>query len=144
MKYEQGRYLKEFNRLHREMEQIYHGLAVKAGMSDSAFIIFYTIVELKEGCLQKDIADWCSLSRQTINSSIQNLRKQGYISIDSSRGREKEIFLTKAGKQLVEKKIFPIMEMEQSVFEEMSFLDCQKMLELMDGYVRKFKKKAEE
>ena len=73
MKYKQGKHLEEFNRLYREMDQIYHGLAVKMGLSDSAFIILYTIMELGEGCLQKDIADWCSLSRQTVNSSIQNL-----------------------------------------------------------------------
>ena len=55
-KYEQGKNLEAFNRLYREMDQIYHGLAVRLGMSDSGFIILYTIAELGEGCLQKDIA----------------------------------------------------------------------------------------
>lgn len=143
MIYEQGKHLEEFNRLYREMDQIYHGLAVKAGLSDSAFIILYTIVELGEGCLQKDIAMWCSLSRQTVNSSIQNLKAQGYVFLDSDGGREKGIFLTKKGKQLVEEKIFPIMEMEKSVFEEMPSEESKRMLELMGEYVRKFRKKAE-
>ena len=87
MKYKQGKHLEEFNRLYREMDQIYHGLAVKMGLSDSAFIILYTIMELGEGCLQKDIADWCSLSRQTVNSSIQNLKSQGFLSLDSGKVR---------------------------------------------------------
>lgn len=143
MKYEQGKDLKEFNRLYREMDQIYHGLAVRAGMSDSAFVILYTIVELGEGCLQKDIAEWCSLSRQTVNSSIQKLKAQGYLSIDAGGGREKGIFLTEEGKQLVEKKIFPVMEMEQAVFEEMELQDSQKMLRLMGEYVGKFREKAQ-
>ncbi len=144
MKYEQGKQLEEFNRLYREMDQIYHGLAVRMGLSDSAFIILYTIAELGEGCLQKDIAAWCSLSRQTVNSSIQNLKAQGFLSLDSGKGREKEIFLTEEGKGIVEEKIFPVMELEQSVFEEMSPKECQEMLKLMGKYVGKFRKKVEE
>ena len=105
------------------------------GLSDSAFIILYTIMELGEGCLQKDIADWCSLSRQTVNSSIQNLKSQGFLSLDSGKGREKEIFLTDEGKRMVEEKIFPVMELEQSVFEEMSPQECREMLKLMGKYV---------
>ncbi len=144
MKYEQGKQLEEFNRLYREMDQIYHGLAVRMGLSDSAFIILYTIAELGEGCLQKDIAAWCSLSRQTVNSSIQNLKAQGFLSLDSGKGREKEIFLTEEGKGLIEEKIFPVMELEQSIFEEMSPKECREMLKLMEKYVGKFRKKAEE
>lgn len=143
MKYEQGKHLKEFNRLYREMDQIYHELAVRAGMSDSAFIILYTIVELGEGCLQKDIAAWCSHSRQTINSSVQNLKAQGYVSIDSGRGREKGISLTEEGKRLIEEKILPIMEMEQSAFEEMSPQESQELLKLMEKYVQILQRKTE-
>lgn len=144
MKYKQGKYLKEFNRFYRELDQIYHELAVRLGLSDSAFVILYAIMELGEGCLQKDIAAWCSLSRQTVNSSIQNLKVQGCLFLDSGKGREKEIFLTEEGKRLVKEKIFPVMEMEQSVFEEMSPQECREMLKLMGKYVGKLRKKAEE
>lgn len=142
MKYQQGKNLEAFNRLYREMDQIYHGLAVQAGMSDSAFIILYTIAELGEGCLQKDIAAWCSLSRQTVNSSVQNLKAQGFLTLGSSRGREKGVFLTEEGKRLVEGKIFPVMEMESAVFEEMDLEETQKMLGLMEKYVQLFRGKA--
>ena len=142
MKYKQGKNLEAFNRLYREMDQIYHGLAVKAGMSDSAFMILYTIAELGEGCLQKDIAAWCSLSRQTVNSSVQNLKAQGFLILGSGRGREKGVFLTEEGHSLVESKIFPVMEMESEVFEEMPPEESQKMLELMEIYVQLFREKA--
>ncbi len=141
-KYEQGKNLEAFNRLYREMDQIYHGLAVRLGMSDSGFIILYTIAELGEGCLQKDIAAWCSLSRQTVNSSIQNLKAQGFLTLESGRGREKGVFLTQEGKSLIEKKIFPVMEMEKSAFEEMSPEESRKMLELMGKYVQFFREQA--
>ncbi len=136
-KYEQGKNLEAFNRLYREMDQIYHGLAVRLGMSDSGFIILYTIAELGEGCLQKDIAAWCSLSRQTVNSSIQNLKAQGFLTLESGRGREKGVFLTQEGKSLIEKKIFPVMEMEKSAFEEMSpvlMMICTSFYSIVDGF----------
>lgn len=44
--------LKEFNFLYRKWDGLYHDLAIKAGMSDSAFFILYSIVELGDGCLQ--------------------------------------------------------------------------------------------
>lgn len=142
MKYKQGKKLEAFNRLYREMDQIYHGLAVSGGMSDSAFIILYTIAELGEGCLQKDIAAWCSLSRQTVNSSVQKLKAQGFLTLDSGRGREKGVFLTEEGRSLLESKIFPVMEMESEVFEEMPPEESQKLLELMEKYVQLFREKA--
>ena len=54
----------EITRLYREFEEIYHIMALRSGFSDSAFLIFYAIAELGEGCLQKDIADRYFISRQ--------------------------------------------------------------------------------
>ena len=49
--------LKENNRLYREMDGLYHELCVKIGLSDSAFLILYSIVETEGKCSQKEIAD---------------------------------------------------------------------------------------
>lgn len=47
---------KEFNHLYKELDKLYLELAVKAGLSDSAFYIMYAIAELGDGCLQRDIS----------------------------------------------------------------------------------------
>ena len=60
----------EITRLYREFEEIYHIMALRSGFSDSAFLIFYAITELGEGCLQKDIADRYFISRQTVRKKI--------------------------------------------------------------------------
>lgn len=39
MNYTQSRELKENNRIYREMESIYHEICVKAGISDTDFIV---------------------------------------------------------------------------------------------------------
>ena len=61
--------MKELNKQYRETDRIYHEISMQSGLSDSAFMILYAIVELGDGCQQKDIADLYCYSRQTINSS---------------------------------------------------------------------------
>ncbi|MFR1493246.1 MAG: MarR family transcriptional regulator [Eubacterium ventriosum] len=41
------------------------------GLSDSAFDILYSIVDLGDGCSQSDICKYSCLSKQTVNSSIK-------------------------------------------------------------------------
>ena len=53
----------------RDWDDLYHSLSLKMGMSDSTFIILYTIAELGDGCSQKEICEQVSISKQTINSS---------------------------------------------------------------------------
>lgn len=142
MKFNMGEHLEEFNRLYREMDRIYHELAVKAGMSDSAFFILYAIVEMGNGYLQKDIAERYSISRQTVNSSIQNLKARGYIDMELGNGRDRHIYLTPAGQQLAEKNIYPVMEMEKAAFQEMPEQESRELLRLTRKYVRIFQEKT--
>jgi len=126
------------------MDGLYHELAVRAGMSDSAFYILYAIVEMGDGCLQKDISERYSFSKQTINSSIQNLKSKGYIILAQGKGRDKHIYFTDAGKQFAEDNVVPVMEMENEVFQEMSPQESQELLRLMKKYIQIFQKKTEE
>lgn len=47
--------LRAFNRIDKELDDVYHEVALRMNISDSAFTIFYIIHELGDGCLQKDI-----------------------------------------------------------------------------------------
>lgn len=49
--------LREFNHLFKESNDIYHTAALKLKLSDSALEILYSIVELGDGCLQRDICE---------------------------------------------------------------------------------------
>ena len=60
-----GYELKEFNRVYKEMDDLYHEIALKLGLSDSAFIILYALCEQGNGCLQKDICAQAFVSKQT-------------------------------------------------------------------------------
>ena len=91
--------LREFNRLYKRLDDLYHSLSLKMGMSDSTFIILYTIAELGDGCSQKEICEQVSISKQTINSSIRKLEGSGVIRLEKgTRGRELHILLTEGRK----------------------------------------------
>ena len=53
----QGPGIREFNRLYKELDDLYHNLALRQGLSDSASIILYALYLLGDGCLQRDICD---------------------------------------------------------------------------------------
>lgn len=134
--------LKEYNSIYREINNLYHDIALKLELSDSAFTIFYTICELGDGCLQKDICELFFVSKQTINSCIKKLEKEEYIYLKQGKGKDKHIYLTEKGENLVKQKIIPILEMEKSVFTEMTQQESDTMLKLSLKHLQYFKNKV--
>ena len=76
--------MKEFNRIFKKCNHIYHDIALKLGLSDSGFDILYTLCDIGDGCLQKDICDATMLSKQTIHSSVQKLGLYSRLLLDLS------------------------------------------------------------
>lgn len=134
--------LREFNRLYKEMGSLYYEISLRAGVSDSAFWIMYAIVELGDGCLQKDIAENFSISKQTISSSVRSLEKKGYITLKHGKGRNMLLLLTPEGEKFARENILSLMEIENSVFEAMSLNESRELLRLSQTYMEIFKEKA--
>lgn len=144
MKVKQCDELREYNRLYKEIENLYYEVSVKTGISTSAFWVMYTIVELGDGCLQKDIAERYSFSRQTISSSVRSLEKKGYIVLKHGKGRNMHLIITPEGNEFVRKKIVPLMETENKVFERMSLEESRELLRLSRKYNEIFKEQVME
>ena len=142
MTFHEGYELKEFNRIYRGMEEIYHKIALNIGISDSAFIILYNILELGDGCLQKDICNMSFISKQTVSSSIHKLENQGLLYLKAGKGREMQIFLTETGKQFVNEKIQPVVAVENSIFQEQSPEECRELIKKKKKYLTCFREKS--
>ncbi|WP_289292525.1 MarR family winged helix-turn-helix transcriptional regulator [Sporofaciens musculi] len=134
--------MKEFNRIFKECNHIYHDIALKLGLSDSGFDILYTLCEIGDGCLQKDICDATMLSKQTIHSSVQKLAKDGYLSLQPGKGRDLHIHLTSAGKALMEEKITPAIQTENLAFTDMSKDEQEEFLRLNRKYADSLRRHA--
>lgn len=144
MEVKQSEELREYNRLYKELENLYYEVSVDAGISSSAFWIMYTIVELGDGCLQKDIAERYSFSPQTISSSVRSLEKKGYITLKHGKGRNMHLILTQKGQEFVHEKIAPLIGIENKVFEYMSLEESRELLRLSRKYNEIFREQVKE
>ena len=120
--------LREYNRIYKEVNDIYRDAASKFGLSNSVFDILYTICEVGEGCLQKDVCDATFIPKQTVNSAIR-------------KGHSKHILLTESGHTLLKETIFPIVEAENEAFTELSFEECNLLLKLHSKYTTALREK---
>ncbi len=141
MQYKQSHELQEFSRLYRELDGFYHILAMRSGLSDSAFLILYAMIEFGEGCLQKEIANLYSISPQTVNSSVRTLEKKGYIYLEAGKKRDMHIYLTDLGKQIIKERLDPIVEFENSIFKAMPPNESQELLRLTRKYLDLYRQK---
>ncbi len=142
MKPEQRQEVKEFNCLYKEAKDLYHDVAWKMGLSDSAFDIFYDIGILGDGCLQKDICAMSYISKQTVNSSIRKLEREGYIYLAPGKRRDMHIYLTEAGRKIVEEKIEPVVAMENKIFEDIGLEESREFLRLSKKYLDELREKV--
>lgn len=143
MKIHQEYEVQQFNRLYKELDDIYHEIALAIGISDSALAVLYVVCTLGDGCLQKDICREAYVSKQTISSSVSNLERNGFLYLEKS-GRDKHICLTEKGRQFVEQKIRPVVDMENGAFLEMKPDERAEFIRLSQKYVDLFGKKEKE
>ena len=81
MESKQNRALKEFDSLYKMIDDVYHEIALSMDLTDSAFLILYCLLELGDGCSQKDICKLYSISKQTVNSSVKSLEDKGFLAV---------------------------------------------------------------
>lgn len=136
--------LRSFNRIDKEYNELYHDVALRLGISDSALSIFYILYDLGDGCLQKDICYEAYASKQTVNSSIRKLEREGYLYLTPGRGRDKHIHLTQAGRGFVEKYIVPVVQKENEAFMALGLEEQQELLRLTRTYISSLKEKLNE
>lgn len=138
----QGYTLKEFNRLNKEINDIYHELYNRLNISESVFDIFYAIAELGDGCCQRDICNYAFSSKQTIHSAIRKLEREEFLFLKPGKGREMQIFLTQKGQQFTNENIIPVINMEMESFSLFTDEESSELLRLTEKYLTYFREKT--
>ena len=112
----------QFNRLYRELDEIYHKYAKEHGLSDSALWILYSLVESNTRMTQKDM---CRLEAQGMLRLIPAADSQ----------KTKEIVLTDSGHDLVSRIILPVFQAETRALRCMSIEERTLLLSMTAKYV---------
>ena len=106
----------QINYLTAELDAQYHRASRKLGISDSVSRVLYTICDVGEECLLSDIYKKSGTSKQTVNSAIRNLEREGMLYLEPYHGRSKRVVLTEQGRDLMERTAARICEAENRVF----------------------------
>lgn len=142
MTFKQNEVLQEFDRINNLINEFYHEIAMKQGLSDSAYSILQAMLVLGNGCTQTEIYKYTCLNKQTVNSSVKKLKQDGIIEFKSGSGREIKIHLTPDGEKLVNEKILPIEQAESAVFDEMTVEEKKEIIRLVSKYLELFREKV--
>lgn len=128
--------------INKEIDELYHKIAIYYELSDSAFWILYSLYEKKVGLTQKEICSNWSYSKQTINSAIKNLLDKKCIDIekDIPNNYGKKIFLTDKGLEIAERTVKNVMKAEEQSFSKINASDMDKVIGVFSNALALFKK----
>lgn len=135
----------EFISASKEVDDLYHMLALKFNLSDSAMWILCTMREANRELTQSEIAQEMSMSRQTVNSAIKNLEKQGYLRLEAVSGdrRNKILSFTEEGETFVKRTVDRVLSLEHQVFENLEVEEQEKITQILRKYTRFMREGAE-
>lgn len=136
--------VKRFNCVVNEINEVYHDAAERMGISNSALNILYVICENGDRCLQSEIYKQTGISRQTINSAIRKLEKDGTVYLEQGQGRNTIVCLTDAGKETADRKIRPIIRIEDEIFDEWTEQEARMYQDLTERYRDSLKEKLDD
>lgn len=130
-----GIQLTEYNRLYKENSAIYHDVCNRFGLSDSTFWILYILRTEEPPITQSDICVALSQPRQTVNSSLKKLERDGLLTLSGEGGRHgKPVSLTPRGLELAEKTVDRVIESEQKALLDLSPDEQKQLLDAMRRY----------
>ena len=132
----------DYIQLQHRIDEFYHELAVRQRLSDSALLVLWSLVELGEGCTQRDICRQFALTKQTVHSSVRKLEKDGVLSLLPGPGREVRVFPTEAGRVLIREKVIPLKNAEKNASLRMGEEALASMLQLTQTWLDLFQEEA--
>ena len=134
--------IQRMERSQKERNSIYHEVAAKFGLSETALWILYYISEFDEDQTQQDLCRRGCYAKQTINTAIAGLAKDGLVELTPVPGTRncKKIRLTPKGRALADRTARPLKAAEEKAYGRFSEAELSAYLETigkLNEYLRK-------
>ena len=126
-----------------DLDSLYHQAALKLGMSDSVLFLLYLVYAKGGRCPLSEIRRATNISKQTLNSAIRKLEKDGTLYLEPHGGRTKDVCLTEAGKHYADSTIARLFCAEFHAFHTWTPEEVEQYLNLMEKYNRDFRTQIE-
>lgn len=142
-KNEMRKYVNQYCKILDMQFAVYELYARKHGLTAKELFVLYIIWFAQDGCLQSQITEQLSLTKQTTSAIIKKFLTKGYISLTESKAdrRNKIIQYTDAGKEYAKQIIQPIADAEIASMSEMSDKDITELVRLTTSFSNHMKDK---
>lgn len=139
-------YVNEYCKLRDIQFAAYELYARKYNLTAKELFVLDIIWFTPDGCLQSEICERLSATKQTISAIIKKFWKQGYLSLTESETdrRNKIICFTDEGKEYAKKIIPPAANAEIDAMAELSDKDIAELVRLTTLFSNIMKNKFEE
>lgn len=138
--------IRRFNYLAAETDAAYHEMIAKLGLTDSAALILYAVCDYDaEGfrCPLREILRRIWASKQTVNSALRKLEKQGILYLIPESARTKTVCLTEKGAGLARRTVMRMIAAEDEILRAWPQEDAEKYFTLTERYLAAFREKTE-
>ena len=138
-------YVNQYCRLRDVQYAAYELYARKHGLTAKELFVLDIIWFSPEGCLQTDICERLSATKQTISAIIKKFLKKGYVTLTESETdrRNKIIRFTSEGEEYVKGIIPPAANAEIDAMAEMAGEDIAELVRLTTLFSQHMKEKFE-
>lgn len=106
----------------KRVDELYHLIATQCGISDSALWVLYCLADPETPHTQNDIAKNMGVPKQTVNSAVARLARDGYVYLEQMAvaRNNKRLGLTEKGLIFFTEHIIPVLEAEERAFNRLS------------------------
>lgn len=133
-----------FSYLTGKIDAAYHEAALKLGLSDSAIRILYTICLHGTSSPLREIIALSGISKQTVNSALRNLEKNGIVYLETISKKNKVVHLTESGTILAQNTAGQVLRIEDEIFSSWTEDEAETYLRLTEKYLSALKEKVKE
>lgn len=132
--------LSEYNGIIKENDELYRGIARAFGLPDCAFWILYALRESGETLTQSEICYAMYQPKQTVNSSLKKLEREGYLVLkEMPDRRSKEVRLTAKGVTLAQRTVDHVIYAEHTALSGLTEEEQKTFMELFRRYTELLK-----
>ena len=141
-----NKYVNEYCKLRDVQFAAYELYARKHGLTAKELFVLDIIWFEKDGCLQSEICERLSATKQTISAIIKKFWKQGYLSLTESETdrRNKIVRFTDKGKEYAKMIIPPAAKAENAAMAELADEDIIELVRITTQFSNHMKTKFSE
>ena len=135
--------IRRINFLISEMDSLYHLADLRLGISDSVSRVLYALYDAGGQCPLADIYKNSGISKQTINSAVRGLEREGLLYLAQDHGRAKKGVLTDKGTQFAQQTAARLRQAERDAFASWTEEEVRTHIRLLEKYTECFRREIE-